>query len=63
MQMRDKYLWWGKYLTMFQMGQFVSMMVQAAYVVRYSPYPKEMGQLLFYYMQVSQAIDDWRDDR
>lgn len=25
---RRKYLWWGKYLTMFQMTQFVTMMFQ-----------------------------------
>ena len=28
---RAKYLWWGKYMTLLQMGQFVSMMVQAIY--------------------------------
>ena len=27
---RKKYLWWGKYLTSFQMTQFVSMLAQGA---------------------------------
>jgi GNS1/SUR4 family len=26
---RERYLWWGRYLTMFQMFQFVTMLVQA----------------------------------
>lgn len=38
---------------MFQMGQFMSMMAQATYVWKYSPYPKPLATLLFYYMQVS----------
>jgi elongation of very long chain fatty acids protein 4 len=27
-ELRKRYLWWGKYLTMFQMFQFMTMMVQ-----------------------------------
>lgn len=37
---------------MFQMGQFVSMMVQGAYIWVFSAYPKELAVLLFFYMQV-----------
>lgn len=47
---KKKYLWWGRYLTQFQMFQFVSMLVQAAYVWTVSPYPKFLSGLLFFYM-------------
>eukprot|EP01026_Neomeris_dumetosa_P034335 TRINITY_DN2762_c0_g1_i18.p1 TRINITY_DN2762_c0_g1~~TRINITY_DN2762_c0_g1_i18.p1 ORF type:complete len:222 (-),score=6.85 TRINITY_DN2762_c0_g1_i18:246-833(-) len=47
---RKKYLWWGKYLTLFQMAQFVSMMVQAIYGLFYSPYCQFMNKVLFWYM-------------
>lgn len=53
---RRKYLWWGQYLTMFQMAQFVSMMLQAVYSSRYSPYPHRIADLLFYYMQTLLAL-------
>jgi len=53
---RKKYLWWGQYLTMFQMAQFISMMAQATYVWKYSPYPKPLATLLFYYMQTLLAL-------
>lgn len=47
---KRKYLWWGRYLTQFQMFQFVTMMGQAAYCRLYSPYPKQLSTLLFFYM-------------
>jgi elongation of very long chain fatty acids protein 4 len=47
---RRKYLWWGRYLTQFQMFQFVTMMIQAAYTWKYSPYPTFLSKLLFFYM-------------
>nr|ACK99719.1 delta-6 polyunsaturated fatty acid elongase [Lobosphaera incisa] len=47
---RRKYLWWGRYLTQFQMFQFVTMMLEAAYTWAYSPYPKFLSKLLFFYM-------------
>mmetsp|Transcript_36502 Transcript_36502/g.103097 ORF Transcript_36502/g.103097 Transcript_36502/m.103097 type:complete len:290 (-) Transcript_36502:1379-2248(-) len=55
-KVRRKYLWWGQYLTMFQMGQFVSMMLQGAYIWMYSPYPKELATLLFFYMHTLLAL-------
>lgn len=62
LQVRRKYLWWGQYLTMFQMGQFVSMMAQATYVWQYSDYPKPIATLLFYYMQVSRSVCPSEDE-
>ena len=90
---KRKYLWWGRYLTMFQMfqvwrrhlfpicprtsrsvqaaveghrkaarlsdvcwAQFVTMMGQAAYTSRHSPYPAFLSRLLFYYMQTLLAL-------
>lgn len=47
---KRKYLWWGRYLTQFQMFQFVTNMGQAAYCRLYSPYPKQLSTLLFFYM-------------
>lgn len=47
---KRKYLWWGRYLTQFQMFQFVTNMAQAAYCRLYSPYPKQLSTLLFFYM-------------
>ena len=74
-QTRAKYLWWGRYLTQFQMAQFLANLVQArqrrgtvqcasrvvltprcpacrqaAYCLRYSPYPRFMSNLLLWYM-------------
>jgi len=49
-QSRKKYLWWGKYLTMMQMAQFAANFGQAIYAQNYSPYPKFLSQLLFWYM-------------
>jgi len=38
---RQKYLWWGKYMTQLQMGQFISMMVQSVYCYYFVPnFPK-----------------------
>ena len=53
---KKKYLWWGRYLTMFQMFQFITMMAQAAYTWHYSPYPAALSKLLFYYMQTLLAL-------
>lgn len=49
-QKKKRYLWWGRYLTQFQMLQFVSMMVQAIGVWATSPYPKFIAQLEFGFM-------------
>ena len=49
-QRRDKWLWWGRYLTQFQMLQFLANLVQAWYCERYSPYPRFLSTLLFWYM-------------
>jgi len=39
---RQKYLWWGKYMTQLQMGQFISMMVQSVYCYYFVPdFPKQ----------------------
>jgi elongation of very long chain fatty acids protein 4 len=35
---RKRYLWWGKYLTMFQMTQFFANLVHAIYAFWFSPY-------------------------
>ena len=56
---KRKYLWWGRYLTQFQMLQFVSMMVQALGVWVASPYPKFIAQLEFGFM-VSLLILFWQ---
>lgn len=47
---RQKYLWWKKYLTQFQMTQFAINLVQAVYVYVYSPYPKFLSGMLVGYM-------------
>ena len=41
---------WGKYLTSFQMTQFLSMLAQGIYCVKYSTYPKWLSTLIVYYM-------------
>ncbi|KAG0564642.1 hypothetical protein KC19_8G127500 [Ceratodon purpureus] len=47
---RRKYLFWGKYLTMFQMIQFVSFMGQAVHGLIYpTTYPTNMPRFLFFY--------------
>ncbi|KAL3693441.1 hypothetical protein R1sor_007092 [Riccia sorocarpa] len=47
---KRKYLFWGKYLTMMQMLQFLSFIGQAIYAI-YRPefYPKGFGRMLFVY--------------
>ncbi|KAL2633827.1 hypothetical protein R1flu_005306 [Riccia fluitans] len=47
---RRKYLFWGKYLTIMQMLQFLSFIAQAIYCL-YNPevYPKGVGRMLFFY--------------
>lgn len=47
---RRRYLWWGKYLTMMQMLQFVSFIGQAVYLMaRPHLYPRGIPTLLFFY--------------
>lgn len=53
---KKKYLWWGKYLTQFQMFQFVTMMVLSVYASFYSPYPKSISMGLFFYMVTLLAL-------
>ena len=43
-------MWWGKYMTSFQMTQFVSMLAQGIYCTLYSDYPKWLSQLIVVYM-------------
>ena len=38
------------------MFQFVTMMAQAAYCWRFSPYPRPLSKLLFFYMQTLLAL-------
>eukprot|EP00884_Botryococcus_braunii_P013416 jgi/Botrbrau1/22075/Bobra.0206s0003.1 len=45
---KKKYLWWGRYLTQFQMIQFLTMMAQAAYCWA-SPYPNFLVKITLYY--------------
>jgi elongation of very long chain fatty acids protein 4 len=47
---RRKYLWWGKYMTSFQMAQFLSMLVQGIYCTMHSGYPKWLSKLIVVYM-------------
>mmetsp|Transcript_6699 Transcript_6699/g.10447 ORF Transcript_6699/g.10447 Transcript_6699/m.10447 type:complete len:272 (-) Transcript_6699:416-1231(-) len=43
--------WWKKYLTMFQMTQFVTMFAQALYIlVNRCPYPRHIAFLQVFYM-------------
>ncbi|CAM6122591.1 unnamed protein product [Calypogeia fissa] len=47
---RRKYLFWGKYLTMMQMVQFLSFIGQSIYaMLRPETYPKGVPRLLFFY--------------
>ncbi|KAJ7561754.1 hypothetical protein O6H91_03G040100 [Diphasiastrum complanatum] len=48
---RYKYLFWGKYLTRFQMLQFGVNMAQAYYDLKVdAPYPQFLTKILYYYM-------------
>lgn len=50
-KLRQKYLFWGKYLTQIQMLQFGLNMVQAYYCIKtHAPYPRFLCKTLFYYM-------------
>lgn len=49
-RLKRTYLWWGRYLTQFQMFQFITNMGQAWYCYFYSPYPSNISALLFFYM-------------
>ncbi|GBG88886.1 hypothetical protein CBR_g48498 [Chara braunii] len=47
---RKKYLFWGKYLTIMQMVQFVLFIVQSVYGIWYpNTYPRGIAKLLFFY--------------
>ncbi|CAM6014274.1 unnamed protein product [Sphagnum balticum] len=47
---RRKYLFWGKYLTMMQMIQFVAFIAQAVYgLLQPASYVKHLPRMLFYY--------------
>eukprot|EP00210_Caulerpa_lentillifera_P008318 g7937.t1 len=48
---RKKWLWWGRYMTLFQMAQFVSMMCQAIYCYFFTEFPRFLSVMLFVYMQ------------
>jgi len=47
---RKRYLWWGRYLTSFQICQFVTMLAQGVYTWLYSDYPKWVSKFLVWYM-------------
>lgn len=48
---RAKYLFWGRYLTQFQMFQFLLNLIQAYYDIKINaPYPQWLIKILFYYM-------------
>ncbi|GLJ43358.1 hypothetical protein SUGI_0900740 [Cryptomeria japonica] len=50
-EIRQKYLFWGRYLTQIQMLQFGVNMVHAYYCVKtQAPYPRFLCKILFYYM-------------
>ena len=53
---KRRWLWWGKYMTLFQISQFVSMLGQAIYCLFYSPYPKGVSNLYMYYMVTLLAL-------
>ena len=48
--MRNRYLWWGRYLTQMQMFQFVLNLFQALYCSKYSAYPRFLSHILLVYM-------------
>ncbi|MCO5611408.1 hypothetical protein L7F22_065661 [Adiantum nelumboides] len=48
---RQKYLFWGRYLTQLQMIQFIFNWIQALYCIKVqAPYPHFLYKVLFYYM-------------
>lgn len=50
-KVRQKYLFWGKYLTQLQMIQFIFNWIQASYCIKVeAPYPQFLYKILFYYM-------------
>jgi len=50
-KLRAKYLFWGRYLTQFQMFQFMLNLIQAYYDIKIkAPYPQWLIKILFYYM-------------
>lgn len=42
---RQKYLWWGKYMTLFQMAQFLAMSCQAVYCYFVTEFPRFLHSL------------------
>lgn len=54
---KRRYLWWGRYLTQFQMFQFVTMMVQGSYCwLVDKQYPVFLSKLLVGYMMTLLAL-------
>lgn len=54
---KRRYLWWGRYLTQFQMFQFLTMMVQGTYCWLVDPqYPVFLSKLLVGYMVTLLAL-------
>lgn len=54
---KRRYLWWGRYLTQFQMFQFVTMMLQGSYCWLVDKrYPVFMSKLLVGYMATLLAL-------
>ena len=54
---KKKYLWWGRYLTQFQIFQFSSMLIQASCMELFdTPYPRFLSRLLFFYMLTLLAL-------
>ena len=47
---RKKYLWWGRYLTTFQMLQFVENGIHCVLMIKYKWYSKVMATFGIYYM-------------
>ena len=47
---RKKYLWWGKYLTTFQISQFVENLFHCIYMIKFKSYDKTMATFGVWYM-------------
>ncbi len=54
---KRRFLWWGRYLTQFQMFQFVTMMIQGTYCsLVATQYPVFLSKLLVGYMMTLLAL-------
>lgn len=54
---KRRYLWWGRYLTQFQMFQFITMMIQGTYCSLVDTrYPVFLSKLLVGYMMTLLAL-------